>query len=254
MRKLGFIGVILLVGLMFSIGCSKESESTGTTLSNKTSDSDSGSGSGGGSGSDSNGGGASKAIDLSSIIGNGATAELSSNSKAKQNEQAPDFTFKLDNGTNSSLSSLKGNYVAIRFWDSGCYVCIGNDNYSTDRFYKLFNGKKTASGGKLIVVGVYPEFGNYFQETKQNMISEIQAQINAGVNINCAGYPGSTCGTGLAESTIQLYDKSNLVANIYSPPDFNSTWFLIGPDGKIITTPTSNIDMYNYLTKNETWK
>lgn len=237
MKKFGFIGMILLAGLTFSIGCSKKSESTGTTPSGKTSD------------SGDNGG-----IDLSSITGNGATSESNSNSKAKQNEQAPDFTFKLDNGTSSSLSSLKGNYVAIRFWDSGCYVCIGNDNYSTDRFYKLFDGKKNASGGKLIIMGVYPEFGNYFQETKQNMISEIQAQINAGVNINCAGYPGSTCGTGLAESTIQLYDKSNLVANLYSPPDFNSAWFLIGPDGKIISSPTGNVDMYDYLTKNETWK
>lgn len=146
----------------------------------------------------------------------------------------------------------------MRFWDSGCWVCIGNDNDATDLLYKNFNGKKTASGGKLIIMGVYPEFGNYFQETKQNMSEEIQAQIKAGSGILCGGSPQGSCGKGLASSTIQLFDKDNRITKSFNVSDFNSSWILIDPTGKVIITPETNqgwpSPIYMYLNKNETWK
>ena len=42
----------------------------------------------------------------------------------KAGDKAPDFTAKKVDGTNFTLSSLKGTYVVLDFWGSWCRWCI----------------------------------------------------------------------------------------------------------------------------------
>lgn len=70
-------------------------------------------------------------------------------------ETAPQFTAQMIDGTQFSLSDLKGKYVLLDFWGSWCGPCR-KENPSIVGLYKQFNGKifTDASGFEVVSVAI----------------------------------------------------------------------------------------------------
>lgn len=70
-------------------------------------------------------------------------------------ETAPQFSAQLIDGTEFSLSDMKGKYVLIDFWGSWCGPCR-QENPSIVKLYDQFNGKTftDASGFEVVSIAI----------------------------------------------------------------------------------------------------
>ena len=70
-------------------------------------------------------------------------------------ETAPQFSAQMIDGTEFSLSDMKGKYVLLDFWGSWCGPCR-RENPSIVKLYDKFNGKTftDASGFEVISVAI----------------------------------------------------------------------------------------------------
>lgn len=68
-------------------------------------------------------------------------------------ETAPQFSAQMLDGTEFSLSDMKGKYVLLDFWGSWCGPCRA-ENPSIVKLYDKFNGKTFTDGSGFEVVSV----------------------------------------------------------------------------------------------------
>ena len=116
-------------------------------------------------------------------------------------------------GSVLSLNALRGKYVFLDFWFTACGPCIQEFPY----IRKVYD---TFSSDQLIIIGVVED--DYNKKIKQFMTEK---QVS---------WP----------TIVKNYSTTN--ANGYNIPSW-PTSFLIGPDGKIITTNLRGNELFIYL-------
>ena len=145
---------------------------------------------------------------------------------AKIGEKAPEFTTQLVNGENYSLSSSTGNYVLLYFWGSWCGPCIRNapklvaisENYKSKFFDK---------DSKLEILSIALEKKEDKWKSVVNRFGfnwELQVVHFHKIVLNCS------------------------IANKYGVLEIPSK-FLIYPDGNIVLSKTSFLEIEQYLEK-----
>ena len=145
---------------------------------------------------------------------------------AKIGEKAPEFTTQLVNGENYSLSSYTGNYVLLYFWGSWCGPCIRNapklvaisENYKCKFFDK---------DSKLEILSIA-------LEKKEDKWKSV---------VNRFGFNW--------ELQVVHFHKivlNSSIANKYGVLEIPSK-FLIDPDGNIVLSKTSFLEIEQYLEK-----
>ena len=144
----------------------------------------------------------------------------------KIGEKAPEFTTQLVNGENYSLSNSKGNYVLLYFWGSWCGPCIRNapelvaisDNYSSKFFDK---------DSKLEIL-------SFALEKKGKKWKKV---------VNKFGFNWEL-------QVVQFHQLvlNSPIANKYGVFEIPSK-FLIDPDGNIVLSKTSFLEIEQYLEK-----
>ena len=118
-------------------------------------------------------------------------------------------------GSLVSLTALRGKYVFLDFWFTGCGPCIKEFPY----IRKVFD---TFSSDQLIIIGVVED--DYNKKIKQFMTEK---QV-------------------FWPTIVKNYSTTN--ANGYNIPSW-PTSFLIDPNGKIITTNLRGDELFIYLEK-----
>ena len=68
------------------------------------------------------------------------TDEAVATDEATGDGMAPDFTLTAIDGTQLSLSQLRGRYVVVDFWGSWCYWCIKGMPQMKE-YYKKYDGR-----------------------------------------------------------------------------------------------------------------
>jgi peroxiredoxin len=145
---------------------------------------------------------------------------------AKIGEKAPEFTTQLVNGENYSLSNSRGNYVLLYFWGSWCGPCIRNapelvaisENYKSKFFDK---------NSKLEILSVALEKkGKKWKRVVNKFGFKWELQV------------------------VQFHKivLNSSIANKYGVLEIPSK-FLIDPDGNIVLSKTSFLEIEQYLEK-----
>lgn len=77
------------------------------------------------------------------------------NPESKSGNMAPDFDATLIDGSDFSLSDLRGNYVLLDFWGSWCPPCR-KDNPNLVALHNTFHGKKfkDADGFEIVTIAL----------------------------------------------------------------------------------------------------
>ena len=145
---------------------------------------------------------------------------------AKIGEKAPEFTTQLVNGENFSLSNCRGNYVLLYFWGSWCGPCIRNapELVTISEKYK---SKFFDKNSKLEILSVALEK----KEKKWKRV------------VNKFGFNWE-----LQVVQIHKIVLNSSIANKYGVLEIPSK-FLIGPNGNIVLSKTSFLEIEQYLEK-----
>ena len=161
-------------------------------------------------------------IILSIVLG--VTCYYLLNSKAESGSKAPEITDNLLDGSEFSLSDLRGNYVLIDFWGSWCPPCR-KANKKLVHLYSKYHGKSYTSADDFYIVSIAME------KNDKNLKKAIEKD---GLN-----WKHHIMRTSSFVATDGLAIK-------YGVTDLPST-FLIGPMGEILGANLSLDDIENYL-------
>jgi thiol-disulfide isomerase/thioredoxin len=145
---------------------------------------------------------------------------------AKIGEKAPEFTTQLVNGENYSLANSRGNYVLLYFWGSWCGPCIRNAPELV-AISKNYKSKFFDKDSKLEILSVA-------LEKKGKKWKRV---------VNKFGFNW--------ELQVVHFHKivlNSSIANKYGVLEIPSK-FLIGPNGNIILSKTSFLEIEQYLEK-----
>ena len=145
---------------------------------------------------------------------------------AKIGEKAPEFTTQLVNGENYSLSNSRGNYVLLYFWGSWCGPCIRNAPKLVTISEK-YKSKFFDENSKLEILSVALEK----KEKKWKRV------------VNKFGFNWE-----LQVVQIHKIVLNSSIANKYGVLEIPSK-FLIDPDGNIVLSKTSFLEIEQYLEK-----
>jgi len=127
-------------------------------------------------------------------------------------EIAPNIPITLANGTNITLSSLRGKPVILWFATTWCSSCQeGASLLANDGYYSKIHAK----GADIVTIEVYNDFG-YIGPSIQKFAN----QYGNGTNDN--GW---------------LYGTSDLNAtSLYDPKDYLDIYYIINPNGTIVSS------------------
>ena len=142
----------------------------------------------------------------------------------KTGASAPDFSSELIDGSQFSLSDLKGNYVLLDFWGSWCGPCR-KEIPATKALYAKYHDESYKNAENFHIVSVALEKSDAF--TKRIIQNE---NLNWDYHIIDVNRIVMMSGIG------QLYDVKDL-----------PTKFLINPDGKIIGTNMTFEELASFL-------
>ncbi|MBN2614709.1 MAG: TlpA family protein disulfide reductase [Bacteroidales bacterium] len=73
---------------------------------------------------------------------NDTEQQIQASTLVKKGEKAPDFTVKMLNGKEYTLSKLKGKVVLVNFWATWCPPCMREFTEIPDHIIKPFAGNK----------------------------------------------------------------------------------------------------------------
>lgn len=132
---------------------------------------------------------------------------------ANTDELAPDFTTELIDGSEFSLSDLRGDYVLIDFWGSWCGPCI-KDNPNLVKMYNDFSSKnfKDGAGFKVVTIALERDQKRWARVAERAGFSWKHQIVDISRVV-------------LLSSLAQKFGVTDVPAK-----------FLVGPDGKIIGT------------------
>lgn len=123
----------------------------------------------------------------------------------KTGTQAPDFTLKDINGKTHKLSDYRGKYVLIDFWGTWCPPCV-------KALPKIAKAYKQVDKSKIEFIGISVGSNNLSEFVKKNKLNWVQLEDTDHDN------------------------GPNVTYNVTAYP----TMYLIGPDGKVVTTSKEN--------------
>lgn len=132
---------------------------------------------------------------------------------------APNIPITLANGTNITLSSLRGHPVVLWFVTTWCTSCQESESIlANNGYYNEIHAK----GALFVTVELYNDFGQ-----PGPSISDFISQYDS-------GYPQN--------KSWQLYGTSNLNATyLYDPKEYLEMYYVISPSGVIINTSTTGL-------------
>lgn len=129
----------------------------------------------------------------------------------KNGATAPNFSAQLIDGSDFSLSDLKGNYVLLDFWGSWCGPCI-REIPDLKNIHDTYHGKQFKDGDNFYIVSIALEKSDKYTQ-----------RIIADRGLNWNHHIIDTNPIIMLSSFAQLYDVKNLPSK-----------FLINPNGDII--------------------
>lgn len=141
-----------------------------------------------------------------------------------QGEVAPPFSSSLRDGTNFSLTDLKGDFVLLDFWGSWCGPCR-KANPGLVRIHKAFSRKRSGQypGFHIVSVGVETNLQRWEKAIQQDGLT----------------WPYHLTDTDLFKGEI---------ARLYGVKEI-PTSYLINPEGMIIGVNLSEDKLNEVLTK-----
>lgn len=129
----------------------------------------------------------------------------------KNGATAPDFSAQLTDGSDFSLSDLRGNYVLLDFWGSWCGPCI-REIPDIKNMYDTYHGKQFKDGKNFHIVSIALEKSDKYTK-----------RIIADRALNWDHHIIDSNPIIMLSSFAQLYDVKDLPSK-----------FLINPEGDII--------------------
>jgi len=139
---------------------------------------------------------------------------------------APDFEATLQDGSPVMLSDYQGDYVLLDFWGSWCAPCR-RENPSLVKIYKEFENKKSVKGEGFEIVSI--------------ALEKTQGQAEGAIkrdNLYWKNHIISISRIVLLSPLAQKYNVSSVPAK-----------FLINPEGKIMSTNPTIVDLEKILEK-----
>jgi len=143
---------------------------------------------------------------------------------ANSGNTAPDFEATLLNGQAFKLSEQKNQYTLVSFWGSWCAPCI-KESPALVEIYKKYEGKKFKDGTSFDILSIAIEKDN--KRTK-SLIEKL--------NLYWSNHIIQTSRFVMKAPLALKYGITDLPTKI-----------LIGPDGKIINSKISMVELDNYL-------